>query len=376
MESRHPFYICSLSIDPEILDVNVHPTKLEIKFENEIEIFQFSKNSIKTVFEKNEVFKPFEEKKIEINFPLNKSSQEFDFIKEENKTNDINKKIEEKTYFSKELQKPLNSNINNNYDNSNINLNDNKLEYEQIEKKENTNKNIKTPEIKILEKEQKEDEIINPSLKENTIEEEKESYGPLYEILKEYRIVGQINKTFIIIETKNEMIIIDQHVAEEKFFFETFKDKFENKTIKIQKLLKSEIITLTTSEMLLYKENLELIKKIGFETEEFGINEIIVRSVPLGIHKEPISPKIIKDMLFEISVDKKFLNLENEKLDKLASMSCKRSIKAGQEMTIPEIHKTIENLKKLKEPFNCPHGRPVLLNWSFKELEKKFKRIA
>lgn len=335
MENRHPFFVIHIEIDPEIIDVNVHPTKIEIKFENELEIYEFVKNSIKKIFEKTETFKPFE-KELE-NLRAREHESLNKYSKEILKTPEIiSNKIEPKTYFTKETQRELGD-----------------------ERWVMGEKNIV-----------KENDSQPPT-------PNSELYGPLYETLKDYRIVGQINKTFIIIETKTDMIIIDQHVAEEKFFYETFKEMKENsKVIKSQSLLKPEIVRLTLQEMILYNENLELIKKLGFKTEEFGENEIVVRAVPINFDENIISAQTLKDILHEITVDKKFKALENESLEKLASMSCKKSIKAGHEMTNPEIHLMIENLKKLKEPFNCPHGRPILLNWKYTELEKKFKRIV
>lgn len=350
MEGRHPFFVLEIEIDPEIIDVNVHPTKIEIKFENELEIYESVRKAIKEIFERTETFKPFETTKQETDSTLDKQINNLI-------PNTITSQKKEKTYYTKDIQKDLEikKNINNtkqeNYD------------FQNNFKEENKINEIKEPYEKTINE--------NNEITANT-----NHYGPLYEILKDYRILGQINKTFIILETPKEMIIVDQHVAEEKFFFETFKEQIENKQSKKQTLLKPEIIELNQQEKLLYDENKELIENLGFTTEEFGPNEIIIRAVPITIQKETLNPKVLKDIIHEITIDKKFKILEEEKIEKLASMSCKRSIKAGHEMTTSEIHKTIENLKKLKEPFNCPHGRPILLKWNFTELEKKFKRIV
>lgn len=353
MEGRHPFFVAFIDIDPEIIDVNVHPTKIEIRFENELEIYEFMRNAVKEVFEKNETFKPFEKRvesrdeRLEKHIDLGVSDS--DIRKERG---------EEKTYFSKETQKPLE-----------VAESESELSKVLIDSSENS---YDFQDDMIDDK----SNIDNSPISNQAADSESLSFGPLYETLKDYRIVGQINKTFIILETPKEMIVVDQHVAEEKFFFETFKEQVENSSVKSQNLLKPEMISFTNQEMLLYKDNLDLIEKLGFKTEEFGSNEIVVRAVPIGIQGEIVNAQTLKDIIHEITVDKKFKSLEEEKLEKLASMSCKRSIKAGHEMTIPEIHRMIENLKRLKEPFNCPHGRPILLNWSFTDLEKKFKRIV
>ncbi len=348
MEARHPVFILFIEIDPEVIDVNIHPTKIEIKFENELEVYEFVRNAIKTAFENNETFKPFEPEKIK--------EKEIELHKKfENIIPNIKEKTQsEKTYFTKDYQKA--------FEHQDQFISDVRL----IEEKEIITNNLNELEI---------DSNTTQENENNNSQTQKE-YGPLYEILKEYRIVGQINKTFIILETKIAMIVVDQHVAEEKFYFETFKEQIENKQVKTQNLLKPHIISLSKEEKLLFDENKSLLEKLGFQAEEFGAEEIIVRKVPLGIQNQTLDPKLIKDIIHETTIDKRFKMLEEEKIEKLASMSCKRSIKAGHEMTTPEIHTMIENLKKLKEPFNCPHGRPILLKWDFTELEKKFKRIV
>ena len=347
MENRHPMYVIYIKINPEIIDVNIHPTKIEVKFENELEIYEFVRDAVKKVFEKNEMFKPFDKEYNERKTEKYKSEGNviLEHFDSELKLSDLisNESFKEitaepKTYFNKETQKEIG---------------DWRGETKDTVKE---TASVSSPKS----------QVSSP-----------EEYGPLYEILKDYRIVGQVNKTFIIIETKTDMIIIDQHVAEEKFFYETFKEMKENsQIIKSQSLIKPEIVRLTLQEMILYNENLELIKRLGFKTEEFGENEIVVRAIPISFDENLVSAETLKDILHEITLDKKFKTLENESLEKLASMSCKKSIKAGHEMTNPEIHTMIENLKRLKEPFNCPHGRPILLNWKYTELEKKFKRIV
>ncbi|MDA3855785.1 MAG: DNA mismatch repair endonuclease MutL [Candidatus Woesearchaeota archaeon] len=332
MEGRHPLFVLFVEIDPEIIDVNVHPTKIEIRFENELEIYEFVKNSIREVFEKVDTIKPFD--KAERNYSLDEVS-EVQPVREYTKQEVINK------HYTKDVQKTFE-------------VNEDEIDYK------------------------KSYDFQEDILEDSQVEQEKKeiSYGPLFEILEDYRILGQVDKTFIIVETKNEMILFDQHVVEEKFFYETFKKQIEEKSVKKQVLLKPDIINFSQSEMLLYKDNVGMFEKLGFEIEEFGSNEIVVRSVPIGLSRFEVSAKIVADIIGEITVDKKFKLLEDSKLDKIASMSCKKSLKGGEELTIPQIHMMIENLKRLKEPFNCPHGRPIMLRYTFKDLEKNFKRIV
>lgn len=330
MEGRHPCFILKLTIDPTVVDVNVHPKKLEVKFEDELTVHSIVKDAIANVFSEQEIFKPFETK--EQDTSLQNHTQDI-------KVREIPTFKEERTYYTKDAQTSLD-----------------------------------TEDFSIDQTEELQEPVVMNI--EDAWTTKEEEYGPLYDVLKEYRILGQVNKTFVILETPKEMVIVDQHVAEEKFYFEHFKDMIEAKKPQSQALLKPEVITLSPQEMLIYSEYENLLLDLGFESEVFGSNEVMIRKVPLGIKGETLSPSLLRDILEEVRVDKKFALLEENTVETLASMSCKKSIKAGYEMTTPEIRKMIENLKRLKEPFNCPHGRPILLQYTFSDLEKKFKRIV
>lgn len=325
MDSRHPFYVLFLEIDPELVDVNIHPTKIEIKFENETQIYEEVKETINELFETQESFKDFE--KFEKDLELHSK------IELENKS-PIAESVKEKTYFSTDYQKSF------------------EIENSEISYKEST---IENEELEI----------------------ELDTKGPLYDTLKEYKILGQLNKTYIIIQTPDSMYLLDQHVAEEKYLYEIFKRNFDNnKKLKNQKLLKPYTIRLNPSEMLMYKENKNVLNCIGFETEEFGENDIIVRAVPINIKNNVTEPLKAKDYLYEILVNKKIKCVEEENYEKLASMACRSATMAGDELSLFRMKNIVENLRRLKQPFNCPHGRPAFLKYPFKELDKKFKRIV
>lgn len=347
MVGRHPIFILFIEIDPEIIDVNIHPSKIELKFENELEIFEFVKKSVREVFEKKSLFKDFEEKSSERNFKLPEISSEVKAV-------DVKKKNYEKSYFTSEVQKDFQ-------------VNENGAEYVpsissiEVGFDEDKSFDVDVDAGVNVEVEKKEDEVVE--------------YGPLYEELLDYRLLGQLDKTYIVIQTKNDMILIDQHVAEEKFFYEEFKKKFNGKNLQVQKLLKAEVVHLDNSEMLMYGENKEILDGLGFETEVFGLNEIIVRAVPISIRNKIVDGSKLRDFLYEILLNKSIKCVEEEKHSKIASMACRMAVMAGDELTISQMRRIIENLSKLKQPFNCPHGRPTFLKYSLKDLEKKFKRV-
>ncbi|MCA9486200.1 DNA mismatch repair endonuclease MutL [Candidatus Woesearchaeota archaeon] len=332
MVGRHPIFVLFLEIDPEIIDVNVHPTKIEIRFENEAQVYEIVKNAVKQAFEKNSLFKSFERKEvIEENLPL--------------------------SVFDEALSPSV-----------------------PVQKRETGSQTL-PPEKKSygLEEQRQftvQDEHVSYSAPEpyEPVEEDEELHGPLYDELKAYHILGQINRTYIVISTPTDMILVDQHVASEKYLFEEFKKNLEGKKAPTQKLLKAQVIHLENPEMLLFKENQELLQKLGFDCEEFGEGEILVRTLPFDLHKRLHDPNNIAKYLHEILFGETVRCVEEAKHAKLASMACRSAIMAGDLLSEQQMKEMVERLRRMEHPFNCPHGRPTFLRYPYKELDRKFKR--
>ena len=333
MINRYPFFVVFINIDPEIIDVNIHPTKIEVKFENEEEIYELVRRAIEKQFETKEMFKEFESDRdldlevydVEVAMP-----RAVDGVEEG--------KAERSKYYSGEKQKSFVVN-----------------------------------EDELVIDERSNEESYEDDRGEDVQSEKK---GVLYEELREYKILGQLNKMYIVIETPKEFLLVDQHVCEEKYYYERFKEQFKGGGAKTQSLLKPQIVHLTNSEMLLYDENKDVMEKIGFRIERFGENEVLVREVPVNVRQEIVHAQNLRDILHNVLVNRKIKCVEEEKYSKIASMSCRISVMAGDELTMPQMRRMIENLKTLKQPFNCPHGRPTFLRYSYKDLEKKFKRVV
>ena len=370
MTQRHPFFILNIEIDPEIIDVNVHPTKIEVRFENELEIFEFVKYSVKNLFQTQELFKDFETQQ------TNKSLSQIIKEKQNQILNNSPKKFEESKFYenlnkAKQLLKEdLNEDLNNNQINENKKLEFNKNNSHKNYFSKETQKNFEIQQDQIIY--EKKEQILNQHQKDNL----EFTKGPLYYELEEYKILGQLNKMFIILETKNGMLLVDQHVASEKHLYELLLEEKKQEKPKIQMLLKPVVIHLENNEILLYKENKELLDKLGFDSEIFGNNEIIVRAVPISIRNTIVNSEKIKEYLHEILINKTIKCLEEEKHTKLASIACRSAIMAGEELSIPLMKRLVEQLRYLNQPFQCPHGRPTFLRYSYQELEKKFKRIV
>ncbi len=358
MVGRHPFFVLCVDIDPEIVDVNIHPTKVEIRFENELEIFEFLKSAVIKQFETQHNFKEFDEPK-EINIDL---SEKIDVVRpyDMSSTNKLNSLVKDEKkdvskYYSSDSQKSFE-------------VNEDEVEYkrtpvEDFIKEVSKSNNLVKSETQILIETEIGEEIFK---------------GALWNELSDFKIIGQLNKTYIMVETPKELLLVDQHVAEEKYYFEQFKKQIidDNKSAATQMLIKSEVIHLTNSEMLGFEENISSLKTVGFEVEKFGDNEVIVRGVPVSVRRNILNASDLKDMLYDVVVNKKIKCVEDEKFSKVASMACRIAIMAGDELTMPQMRRMIENLRTLKQPFNCPHGRPTFLRYNFYELEKKFKRVV
>lgn len=192
-------------------------------------------------------------------------------------------------------------------------------------------------------------------------------------ILKDYKILGQINKTFIILEDNNGLIILDQHAAEERVNYEKYMSEFIKGAIKKQKLLDSKILELNTEQKNIALNNRGFLNSIGFEFEDFGENSLKVSSVPEIFGR--LKSVLFLDILNEL-VNNKGKIIDKEIEERIIKFSCRASVKAGQELTNDEIRKLINNLNNCENPYSCPHGRPISIRLSLGELEKKFKRTG
>jgi len=186
------------------------------------------------------------------------------------------------------------------------------------------------------------------------------------ERLPSMRIVGVVGKTYIIAETGSGMILIDQHAAAERVMYEKLRGREDG--VKKQSLLAPVAVELEPSVFELALSARETLDKAGFETEAFGRNELLVRTKPHGL--AGLGKEELADLIHSIASDEKLRKDESA----VIMAACKASIKAGDEITLPEIRDLIEKLEKRELPYTCPHGRPVSIQISYKEIEKMFKR--
>ena len=304
-DTRYPITVINIELDPSLIDVNIHPTKMDVKFSKLEELLTLVYNTIRNRIKGVNLIPHIEInefKNIETNYQINNFDNTSDF-EEEPKQEEI--KYEEQT-----------------------------LTFEEIKEKEEEYRKEPFPEL---------------------------SY------------VGVVHGTYIICQNELGMYMIDQHAAKERINYEYYKEKLGNPINESIALLFPLTIEFPVNEYIVIRENFELLKNMGFEIEEFGINSVVVKAHPTWLpngYEDDATRKILEMIVtFEDKFDTVKFN------ESIATMlSCKLAIKANEYVSEEEINELLKNLKECDNPFNCPHGRPTIIFHSNYDLEKMFKR--
>lgn len=356
MQHKYPFTVIDFTIKPEYLDVNVHPSKMELRFRKSESIYPMISECINdALIEKPNIIDVTFEKNVE-------KAEQIKYVPEpfENKRQDIVNSINNK------LSNDNSSNVK--YDFYNFGegpkeLNMTPSEFGNNTLQEDVNYNATANNI---------NNITNNKMVQRELTEEYDNF--LSEVAKpKHKIIGQVFDTYWIVEYNDKMYIIDQHAAHEKVMFESLMKKLENKEISSQMINPPIILSLSMSESQLLEKYLENFKNIGFQIESFGGQDYAVRAVPSDLYtldSEDVLMGIVDNLSNETG--KMVPDIINEKI---ASMSCKAAVKGNSKLSYEEADKLIEQLLQLDNPYNCPHGRPTIISMSKYELEKKFKRI-
>lgn len=319
MNNRYPVSILNVNIDPERIDVNVHPTKAEIKFSDSRSIFNLIYYAINQVLNKSDI-------------------QYTESFKDDDKPVMKETLFENTNFTSKNVYNPTKNDFS--FNKWNNNSYKNETVYEGV-------------------KDSKPDEIITKV--ENSIINFHNGH-----------IAGQLFNTYIIYETGDSFMIIDQHAAHERVLYEELMEKAKHRNIEQQPLLMPIIIELTPKERNMIEEYKDVLINLGYEFDFFGENSIAIRQVPI-IRGEPASGYMISELLDTIDSQKGDLPSIYERA--ITQIACKSAVKAGNNLTDKEIEELISRLFSAKLPFTCPHGRPTIITMDKTELEKKFKRI-
>lgn len=361
MVGRFPACVLNIELNPAQVDVNVHPAKTEVRFANEKPIFDLVYYAVKTAIENDRTVKEVEfkenpiyrqESKNVYQNNDNKSFQaKFDFFKKKDEppSQQVIKTKPREDFWQVEAPKPEYKIARDEKPKPRVDIN---IEYEEPEE-------ISTAKSKDAPKERDIEKVVITDEKDN------ENFIP------NFKLIGEAFKTYLIVEIENELYFIDKHAAHERMNFERFKAQA---TVETQMLLAPVVVNLTKDEFIAISENVELIKKCGFELEEFGESQIIVRAIPSLVDGDSV-----KDLMLEIA--QKLLEHKTDILpDKIDwiyhSASCRGAVKAGDYTSRQEQEMFVKKLLSMPNIRFCPHGRPVFIKMSKYDIEKQFGRVT
>lgn len=357
MQHNYPFCILHFEIDSSLIDVNVHPSKMELRFENPMDVYNFFFQAVRNVIAKRELIPEVTDSDIPVKNKekitvksmektVVKPPEPFEIkrIEEEKKEITESKDISESSFIRETTV----------YDNSKS------PESVKEPDKMNNHTDASQTESIIKVEDTKQIDLFN-----NQFLSEKERV--------KHKMIGQLFDTYWLIEYDNNLYIIDQHAAHEKVLYEKTMKQFRNKEFTSQQLNPPIILTLTMAEAELLERFMDNFTELGYEIESFGGKEYAVRAVPDNLYA------IGSEALLRSLIDNLSENSTNIKSDliteKIASMSCKAAVKGNNRLSFDEADALIEQLLSLDNPYNCPHGRPTIISMSKYEIEKKFKRI-
>lgn len=322
-DNRYPIAIINIEIDPYLVDVNVHPSKLEVKFSKESELKQLIFDGVsKTLEGVNLTYQAKEEKQV-FKPQLDQLDLEIDFRQE---------------------VPPL-----------------------QVQPIERT-----MPSYIYEEKEEYQASSINQEISEQKIVEEiKET--PLKEMKKKIFVKAQIHGTYIVGEDGEGMYLIDQHAAQERINYEYFLEKYSHPDMTMRDLLVPITVEYPLSECMIIEERKELLKEVGIYLDPFG-NGFIIKQLPMWMNQ--INEHLfIEDMIQQVLKDNK-IDLLSLQEHAIATLSCKASLKGNSHLSIESMQTIVDNLMRCDNPYVCPHGRPTIFHYSAYDLEKLFKRVV
>ncbi|MBP5152388.1 MAG: DNA mismatch repair protein MutL, partial [Lachnospiraceae bacterium] len=357
-QHQFPFCVLYIDIDPSKVDVNVHPRKAEVKFDDDEYVRSVIIKALNDAFNEKDLIPTVslpkatvKESEPEITEAYTKTSSDFPKpeinIRKSTETPDLLSSV-----YAKEDPESV------------------------TEESAPEPKPVTTPERPPEPFEEKRlcETVFEkaPEIVQETIFDKKLLSD---EPLKEYRIIGQVFDTYWLISLDDDLYIVDQHAAHEKVNYERFVKIFnESGDAPSQMIEPPMVIQLSPMEEECINRYRDVFTRVGYEIEDFGMGSVAVRGIPLDLYgsdKEEFLHRLLNELL-----EKEGNYPASVVLEKLASMSCKAAIKGNQRISTMEMSNLMKQLMKLENPYNCPHGRPVFIRITKTELEKKFKRIV
>ena len=337
MQHQYPFCVLYFNFNGESLDVNVHPTKMELRFDNNQEVYQYLCDGLYEVLSHKEMIPEV---------PVSEEKTSAMIVRE----------------YKESIPEPFEARRLNQ-----VRFQESIFSPKQIEKVRETVKKDSPYEPKYASK------IAEKTNYENITLDSLSSDFLTKDAKKKHRIIGQLFKTYWLVEFEDKLFIVDQHAAHEKVLYERTMKTLREKEYTSQTISPPIVMSLDANEILMLEKHKEQISRMGYEVESFGGKEYMISAIPANLFKVDM-----KELFIEMLDD--FSNLSGREtpeliLEKVASMSCKAAVKGNQNLSFSEFDSLVEELLTLDNPYNCPHGRPTIISMTKYEIEKKFKRI-
>lgn len=388
MIGRFPICYINIEMDPILVDVNVHPTKLEVRLSKEDQLFELIVEKIREAFQdrilipqndmdkitkKNKVLDKFEQQKMDFE---KRKQQQNDF--QQQSFHDEVQSHEDRESHEPKSQAQLQYNTENMQDDdiqstireTNVKNDDyaqtQRALLDEMENHEQESILHQNNQHETFNQDDKAQDIANQDIK-GSVSKDASRRVPYMEV------VGQVHGTYIIAQNEQGMYMIDQHAAQERIKYEYFREKIGEVSNESQNLLIPLTFHFSTDELMIINQHKEELDKVGVYLEPFGGNDYIVDSYPVWFPASE-AEEIIKDMI-EYVLEHKKVNVKKIREDAAIMMSCKQSIKANHYLRNNEMADLVNQLRETEDPFTCPHGRPIIINFSNYELERLFKRI-
>ncbi len=393
MVGKFPVFTLQFYINPSLVDINVHPSKLEARFEDEDLIYDFFYEAVKAHLKdeqgvpqvsmqpkstslieeiqskklsKEEIVETFEENKMYMDAERKLSKDNLEILRNgecTESTKNTKAGSKQKVSYGGSISDLLKNNK------KAPTVNQEKISFFD----EDTHR--QTPFVS-AETDLLSDTVETEKAKMETIENKNEEtkYIENPKVKKrDYRIIGQLFETYWLIEVGKSLYMLDQHAGHERILFEKIMAGFQSQATIAQKLLVPIMMELSPIEVSTLEENMELLYKFGFETEKFTEDTYALKSVPY-IVKDPSDVRFFMELLTELSSNQ-VGSIYDLKINSVATIACKAAVKGNQFMTKLEAESLIEKMMSLENPFSCPHGRPTMIEIKQYEVEKWFKRI-
>ena len=360
MQHQYPFTVLYFNFDSSLLDVNVHPTKMELRFDNNQAIYKELFEAIQTVLAHRELIPqvPVSEADRPKEVPVYDEKIPEPF--EKRRLQDLRRSIAKDSPYSVQYPNHVRPAM-----------------AQPTEEADTQPKERLSEEVAAVRPTPPDRNTVEAAPVTGYEEIRLDSISPDFltaDARKKHKIIGQIFDTYWLVEYEDKLFIIDQHAAHEKVLYERTMAQLAKKEFTSQLLSPPLILTLDAREIEMLEKFREPIEQLGYAVEAFGGKEYMISAIPGNLfHLD------MKDLFIEMLDD--FSNLSGKEtpqliLEKVASMSCKAAVKGNSRLSLPEIEALIDELLTLENPYNCPHGRPTIISMTKYEIEKKFKRIV